>query len=117
MLFSIRKYLAIGTLLVFLFPLIAEDVHRVEHANDSHCSSLEHHIHQQEHHCGICDYAPSVFESFIISLPTFKADERHIHYSFFYQTVALFTLLKGSSLRAPPISSPSIVLGFYSLKA
>ena len=102
MLFDFKKYFAIVTLLVFLFPIAIESAHAIQHSKDVHCFSSGHHIHQQEHHCSICDYSSPIFNSSITQIFTLKATEQIIHYPFFYQTIALFAFLKGTSLRAPP---------------
>ncbi len=86
-----------------MYPLVTENMHQIQHSRDSHCFSSNHHIHQKEHHCSICDYAPPVFESHVESFLAVKANDHFVSHSFFYQTIALFTFLKGTSLRAPPI--------------
>ena len=86
-----------------MYPLIIENIHSIQHSSDKHCSSSNHHIHQQEHHCAVCDFAPPVFDESVVNYHAVKSNDHFVSHSFFYQTIALFTFLKGTSLRAPPI--------------
>jgi len=64
MLFRLRKYLSVFALLLFLFPVVTEEIHNWEHGGDFHCAELSsHHFHLPVHHCLICDFVPAVSDS------------------------------------------------------
>jgi hypothetical protein len=52
----LKKYGSLFLLLLFLFPLAEKEFHALEHKDDFHCTSLEKHYHNYEHHCDICNY-------------------------------------------------------------
>ena len=57
MLFQLKQFISIFSIAVFLFPLVAEEVHTFEHRNDSHCTERSTtHFHEMEHHCSMCDF-------------------------------------------------------------
>lgn len=46
-------------LLVFLYPVVEKSVHELSHEDHVHCNSFsQYHWHEQEHHCGICEFTP-----------------------------------------------------------
>ena len=58
---AIRKFTSILFLLAFLVPSVGESMHTFLHAEDSHCNEkTEHHIHDLQHHCELCDFSSSV---------------------------------------------------------
>jgi hypothetical protein len=59
MLKQVKKYFSLVAFIVFLFPLVAGNIHNIQHADDSHCRHAKHHLHQPEHHCLLCDYSIS----------------------------------------------------------
>jgi hypothetical protein len=59
MLWQLKRIISLFALVVFLFPIITEDVHSFSHKDDFHCTAQnEKHFHQAAHHCPICDYVP-----------------------------------------------------------
>ena len=58
------KLISCLLLLSFLIPTIGESIHQISHSDDLHCNEKsEHHIHQLEHHCLICDFAFTTYYS------------------------------------------------------
>jgi hypothetical protein len=50
------KYLAILLSVALLFPAAADTYHGIQHQDEFHCTSSDIHLHEQIHHCNICDY-------------------------------------------------------------
>ena len=62
----VKQAIALFFLLASLFPLAEKTLHELSHAGDSHCDSFSQvHLHQEEHHCEICDF---VLDGFIDSV-------------------------------------------------
>lgn len=103
MLFRFRKYLSVVALFLFLFPTVTEEVHAYMHRNDFHCTAkTEKHLHQQGHHCAICDFVPLIYDkpSFDNHIEVYKSWN-----TIFFAFHPVFIVVKNIrtfSLRAPP---------------
>lgn len=79
----LRKYIALVSLLVFLFPQAINLAHELDHVNDTHCQEKTvRHFHNEEHHCNICDFVP--FASGDVSLndiPSFSHSTSSVGYT------------------------------------
>ncbi len=60
---KLKNIYAILILAVFLFPLVKSEVHNYAHINDFHCVSSAFHLHQEEHHCNLCDITFDYYHS------------------------------------------------------
>jgi hypothetical protein len=64
----LSTYGSLFLLATFLFPLAEKELHAWEHRFDTHCNEKsEKHIHTEEHHCSICDFSFTEFQSGIAS--------------------------------------------------
>lgn len=106
MLSGLKRFISLLTLVVFLFPLVVEEVHTYEHRHDTHCTETgETHLHELEHHCKICDFVPLLSDK---PVPhqfigcAFNFIQPVIH---FYQSTALEQHKFNYSLRGPPFVS------------
>lgn len=49
-------------LLALLYPLTEKTLHELSHADDEFCDDFSQvHLHQEEHHCEVCDFVPEKF--------------------------------------------------------
>lgn|GEM_PF-699859 len=100
---SIRKYLSLFLLSIFLFAYTEKSVHDVLHADDVHCHSItEKHFHNIEHHCAICDFEFPFFDKAHVQQLSFT---HSFTSSIFLATEQNIALSEISSLpsRAPPV--------------
>ncbi len=99
---KLKPFIAIFTLLVFLFPLAEKGIHDYHHINDKHCASVDKHLHTSEHHCEICDFTnninglPSYNEANLLLSETAVLD------FYFPENILLILQKHFHSLRAPP---------------
>ncbi len=57
---SIKRYLSIFFLFLFVFPYVQKGVHDLEHSSDIHCADKSSaHFHETSHTCSLCDYTIS----------------------------------------------------------
>ena len=82
-----------------------ESLHAFSHKDDAHCQEkTEHHIHEQEHHCQLCDASFSTLEKTIFYQPVFF--HRFIQFSPVFSQHFSFLLIHSAllALRGPPVS-------------
>lgn len=90
---TFKKYCALTILGVFLFAFGEKNIHDIIHGDEFHCTAKhEHHFHNQEHHCFICDFYISLFDdssaqvsfSFILSVShvPFQVSDSELVYSY-----------------------------------
>lgn len=94
---------AIGLFFLFasVFPLVEKTLHEISHAEDDHCDSFSQvHLHQEEHHCDICDF---VLDGFLDSV------NRPLQ-----EICAVITVTKTASLPFHTLERPDY---FFRLKA
>lgn len=101
---AIRKFTSILFLLAFLVPSIGESMHTYLHSESSHCNEkTEHHIHDLQHHCEMCDYSSTVCTSSINQkeLKLFSS----VQYDYYhFLAVNYFSIsITNSLLRGPPV--------------
>ena len=90
----------------FLFTGLSEQIHALEHRNDSHCH--EHgtiHFHEAEHHCFICDYYSGNSNEAVSNNYSSLVYSVSNQYSFFFECVAISHFSFHYSLRGPPFIS------------
>lgn len=102
MLLKFKKSISFFTLLVFLLPFVAEQIHAFEHRKDKHCTNTETHYCTPEHHCSYCDFVKLTSDT-PNSDNLLKADlVLTSSKNNFYQTSSFELLKFNFSLRGPP---------------
>jgi hypothetical protein len=102
MFLKLKNSLSIFTLVVFLLPFVAEQIHAFEHRNDRHCTNTETHFCIPEHHCSYCDFVKLTSDtpaSENLLKPDLVLTSSKIN---FYQTASFEQLKFNFSLRGPP---------------
>lgn len=57
-----KSAISLFFLLALLYPLTEKTLHELSHANDEFCDDFSQvHLHQEEHHCEVCDFVPEKF--------------------------------------------------------
>lgn len=99
---KLKNSLSIFTLLVFLLPFAAEQIHAFEHRTDKHCTNSQTHFCTPEHHCSYCDFVK------LTSITPVNDNQLQAdlvltsHKINFYETVAFEQPKFSFSLRGPP---------------
>lgn len=81
-----------------------ENLHTFSHKDDAHCQEkTEHHIHEQEHHCQLCDASFSTLEKTIFYQSGFF--HRCIQFRSVFSHHFSFLLIYTApiALRGPPV--------------
>lgn len=101
---AIRKIYALLFLLAFLTPTVGETLHQLSHASELHCNEKsEHHFHELQHHCDLCDYTFLSFQN-NINAPEIKAGFVFIDPIFNFTNETFFTsTIDINYLRGPPL--------------
>src|ERR1700741_4415458 len=102
----LKRYIALFSLLAFLFPQALNLVHELEHRNDFHCSEkFVKHFHEEEHHCDICDFVPLVSgDTKIEHLNSYLPFSSTVNYS-----IALIEQTSSSDLTYAFLRGPSVM--------
>jgi hypothetical protein len=100
---ALKKIYALLFLLAFLTPAVGETLHQLSHASELHCNEKsEHHFHELQHHCDLCDYTFISFQNEIHS-PEIKAGFVYIESTSTLSAETFFTTSQDVNyLRGPP---------------
>ena len=105
MLLKFQKILSIFTLVVFLSPMVVEQVHSFERRDDKHCTKTETHYCTPEHHCTLCNFV-KLASNTPVSENQLKADIIiAAHKTGFYQSIVVTKYNTVQPLRGPPTFS------------
>lgn len=100
---ALRQLASVFTLVVFLFPLIAEQVHIHGHSDDGNCTERNSiHYHKMKHHCSICDYVPLASDNPVYCSSIICNAVASSATLIFYYTIVVEKNICFFSLRAPP---------------
>jgi hypothetical protein len=105
MLVSLKKFLSIFTIVVFLSPFVIEQVHAFEHLEDKHCTDTETHYCTPEHHCKLCDFVQLTSDSHDSEIQIKAELVLTANDIYFYQAVSFEHPKFNYSLRGPPAVS------------
>jgi hypothetical protein len=100
---SIKKYLSLFLLALFLFPSVEKQLHAFEHLSDSHCTSANKHFHPLEHNCSICDFTITDSNSSAISTIHFVISSQTYSFNPFCESVNTPIAFADIPARAPPV--------------
>jgi len=101
---QLKKYLTIFFLFLLLFPNIEKGVHAFEHHNEVHCSITDHHFHELESECAICDYTPSVSNDIPSNDITFVISSQRFSHIAFSEGIIIPHTFSNLPSRAPPFA-------------
>lgn len=99
----IRKYFSIFTLAVFLFSLLAVNIHVFSHHDEAKCLSSQKHIHEKEHNCSLSDYNNNPQADDEPETQTVQTPWRTFIFTIFFNLFISKESSEKSSPRAPPI--------------
>lgn len=102
---SYKKYVGVFLFFLFVFPSIQQGIHGFEHRHDFHCDAkTEKHLHEQEHHCDVCDYSIPVSNCASFGNITFVLSYTPNYYKDFRSTPIFFNGDFRVPARAPPLA-------------
>ena len=102
---KLKQLFIFFTLFVFLSSFVEKEVHTWLHDNDVHCTSQKTHFHEQEHHCGFCDFKNDFTGSHCFYQHSLLITETDALEFFFSEPILLLQQKYFHSLRAPPFTS------------
>lgn len=105
MFLKIKNILSIFTLAVFLFPMVAVQVHSFEHRHDKHCTNTETHYCTPEHHCTLCDFVQITSNTSVSETQLKAGIIITAHKTDFYKSVVVTKYNTVHPLRGPPAVS------------
>ncbi len=99
----LQTYSSFLLLLLFLFPLVQQQVHSLEHAEDIHCTATDKHFHNQEHNCSLCDYTVNKSGTSAINSFSFTIASSSFSFNPFIESVNVPLSFSDLPSRAPPV--------------
>jgi hypothetical protein len=101
---GIKRVFSLFTLLLFLGPLLGNEIHSLSHWDDEHCTQGGLHFHAEEHHCHLCDF---VLPFSLAPVQSYDESAVNISYTNIlfsgYSSSALSGIDFNFSLRGPPL--------------
>jgi hypothetical protein len=101
-----RKVIPIFFLVLFLFPLVQQELHAFGHRDDVACTAKDtKHLHEQHHYCKFCDFSVPVHALLQADLAIVFSLQHYLTISSGSFSFNAFCLNHSGPPRAPPFFS------------
>lgn len=101
---ELQKYLSLVLLVLFLFPMVEQQLHAFEHSADKHCTASTKHFHEQEHHCDICDFTLTDSNCSANADYQYIVSVQHALFSSVIESLYIPGIFQNLPSRAPPVA-------------
>jgi hypothetical protein len=99
-----RKVIPVFFLVLFLFPLVQQELHAFGHRNDVSCTAKDtKHLHEQHHYCKFCDFNVPVHAFLQADFAIVFTLQHYLTFSSGFTAFHAFCLNHAGPPRAPPV--------------